>query len=192
MPRRCTIQLARTTSQDAAPMSRKFLKRFIPTPEQIRKHPSLRFFQHWLTDSNLWHLNRYSVSAAVFIGLLIAFVPLPIHMLLCTVVAIWWRANLPIALAVIWLSNPLTIPPQFYLAYKIGARILNLPQRQFAFELSLHWLRSEFDLIWQPLLLGCAVCGFAAAFIGAALVRIIWRAQVIARWRNRQKQRAAH
>lgn len=172
-------------------MSRKLLKRFIPSPEQIRKHPSLRLFQHWLTDTNLWHLNRYSVSAAVFIGLLIAFVPLPVHMPLCVVVAIWWRANLPIALAATWISNPLTIPPQFYLAYKVGARILNLPHRDFAFELSLQWLRAEFDFIWQPLLLGCVVCGFATAFTGAALVRIIWRVRVIVRWRTRQKLRAA-
>jgi uncharacterized protein len=173
-------------------MSRGFLKRFIPDPEKIRRHRSLRFFQHWLADPNLWHLNRYSVSAAVFIGLLIAFVPLPIHMLLCTLVAIWWRANLPIALSIIWISNPITIPPQFYLAYKIGARILNQSQQQFAFELSIHWLRTEFDYIWQPLLLGCAVCGITAAFTGATLVRIIWRAQVIARWRARQKLRAQH
>lgn len=173
-------------------MARKFLKRFIPNPEQIRRHPSLRFFQHWLADPNLWHMNRYSVSAAVFIGLLVAFVPLPIHMLLCTIIAIWWRANLPIALAVIWISNPLTIPPQFYMAYKVGAQLLHLPPQEFAFELSLHWLNAEIHLIWQPLLLGCAVCGVVAAFTGAALVRVIWRAQVIARWRARQKQRAAH
>jgi uncharacterized protein (DUF2062 family) len=170
-------------------MSRKFLKQFIPNPEQIRRHPSLRFFQHWLNDSNLWHMNRYSVSAAVFIGLLIAFVPLPIHMLLCTLVAVWWRANLPIALSVIWLSNPITISPQFYLAYKVGARLLNQAPQPLAFELSLQWLRSEFDFIWQPLLLGCAVSGLGAAFIGAALVRIIWRARVISRWRARQRQR---
>lgn len=171
-------------------MSRNLLKRFMPDPEKIRRHPSLRFFQHWLNDPNLWHLNRYSVSAAVFIGLLIAFVPLPVHILLCTLVAIWWRANLPIALGVIWISNPFTIPPQFYMAYKIGAWLLNQPSRQFAFELSLPWLRAELGFLWQPLLLGCAVCGFGAAFTGAALVRIIWRVQVIARWRARQKLRA--
>jgi uncharacterized protein (DUF2062 family) len=181
-----------SATTDALPMSQNFLKRFIPTPEQIRRHPSLRFFQHWLHDPNLWQLNRYSVSTAVFIGLLIAFIPLPIHILLCTLVAIWWRANLPIALAIIWVSNPLTIPPQFYLAYKVGARLLNLPQQPFAFELSLHWLRSEIDFIWQPLLLGCAVCGLTAALLGTALVRINWRAQVIVRWRARQRQRRPH
>lgn len=165
----------------------------MPDPETIRRHRSLRIFQHWLHDPNLWHLNRYSVSAAVFIGLLIAFVPLPIHMLLCTLVAIWWRANLPIALSVIWLSNPVTIPPQFYMAYKVGARLLNQPpQQQIAFELSEHWLRTTFEFIWQPLLIGCAVCGFGAAFLGAGLVRVIWRIQVTARWHARQKKRSEH
>ncbi|MDB6062820.1 MAG: ATP-binding protein [Verrucomicrobiaceae bacterium] len=161
----------------------------MPDPEKLRQHRSLRFFQRWLNDPNLWHLNRYSVSAAVFIGLLIAFIPLPIHIVICTLVAIWWRANLPIALSVIWISNPFTIPPQFYMAYKVGSLLLRRPEHHFSFELSLQWLGSEFSFIWQPLLLGCAVCGFAAAFLGAALVRIIWRLQVIARWRARKNHR---
>lgn len=171
-------------------MSQNFLKRLLADPEQIRQHRALQRFQRWLYDPNLWHLNRYSVSTAVFIGLQIAFIPLPIHMPLATLAAIWWRANLPVALGVIWASNPLTIPIQFYLAYQTGAYLLNLPPQPFAFELSLQWLGRELADLWQPLLLGCAVCGLAAAFTGAALVRIIWRIQVTLRWRARQRQRA--
>jgi hypothetical protein len=172
-------------------MARNFLKRFAPDPETIRRHPSLRLFQRWLHDPNLWHLNRYSVSSAVFIGFFIAFIPFPIHTLTAAIVAIWWRANLPVALMAVWLSNPITIPAQFYLAYKIGVRILNQPQHRFAFELSISWLRTEFDVLWQPLLLGCLVCGLCAAFLGAAAVRVFWHAQVLARWRARQRRRAA-
>jgi uncharacterized protein len=171
-------------------MARKFFRRFALSRETIDQHRSLRPFRRWLEDPNLWHLNRYSVSSAVFIGLLIAFVPLPIHMLAVAAVAIWWRANLPISLAVIWISNPLTIPPQFFMAYKVGAQLLQQSPRHIEFELSLHWLSMEFVDIWQPLLLGCLVCGLSAAFLGAGLVRIAWRIQVIARWRARQHRRA--
>jgi len=170
-------------------MPRRLLKRLMPDPETIRKHPTLRIFQHWLNDPNLWHLNRYSASSAVFIAFLVAFVPLPIHMLTVTLIAIWWRANLPVALAAVWLSNPVTIPAQFFLAYEVGTRLLNEPEHKFAFELSLQWARAEFNAIWQPLLLGCLICGLFAAFIGAGIVRLVWRMQVIARWKARQHRR---
>jgi uncharacterized protein (DUF2062 family) len=170
-------------------MARKFFRRFMPSRETINQHRSLRLFRHWLEDPNLWHLNRYSVSSAVFIGLLIAFVPLPIHIIAVAMIAIWWRANLPISLTVIWLSNPITMPAQFFMAYKVGAFLLEQPPSQLQFELTWHWLSSEFGHIWQPLLLGCLVCGLSVAFLGAGLVRIAWRAQVIARWRARQRCR---
>ncbi len=171
-------------------MLRQLIKRLAPDPETIRRHPSLRLFQRWLHDANLWHLNRYSVSSAVFIGFLVAFVPLPMHMVTAAILAIWWRANVPVAVSAVWLSNPITIPIQLYFAYKIGARILQLPQHQFAFELSKQWVQSQFDTLWQPLLLGCLICGLAAAALGWIGVRIIWRMQAIARWRARQHRRA--
>jgi uncharacterized protein len=66
---------------------------------------------------------------------------------------------------------------------------LNKPPSQLHLELTWQWLSSEFAHIWQPLLLGCLVCGLSAAFLGAGLVRIAWRLQVIARWRARRRCR---
>ena len=171
-------------------MLRRLINRLAPDPETLRRHPSLRLFQHWLHDANLWHLNRYSVSTAVFIGCLVAFIPLPIHMVTAALLAIWWRANLPVAVTAVWISNPVTIPPQFYIAYRIGARILHVPHHHFAFELSLQWVRHEFATLWQPLLLGCLICGLITAAIGWIAIRIIWRVQVVMRWRARQRRRS--
>jgi uncharacterized protein (DUF2062 family) len=170
-------------------MARSFFRRFAASREKLGEHPSLRLFRRWLKDPNLWHLNRYSVSAAVFIGLLVAFIPLPMHILMAACLAIWWRANLPIALAVIWISNPLTIPAQFFMAYKVGAATLAQPPLDMQFELSWHWLQTEFEYIWKPLLLGCLICGLSAAFLGAGLVRLAWRVHVILKWRARQRAR---
>lgn len=171
-------------------MARKFFSRFAPSRETIDQHPSLRFFRRWLVDPNLWHMNRHSVASAVFIGLLVAFIPLPMHIITAATVAIWWRANLPVSLAVIWISNPLTIPAQFFMAYKVGAALLSHPPSALEFELSWQWLRSEFIDIWQPLLLGCLVCGLSAALLGAGLVKLMWRIQVGLRWKARQRARS--
>lgn len=170
-------------------MPRKFFRRFAPSRQTIDQNPSLRLFRRWLVDPNLWHLNRYSVSSAMFIGLLVAFIPLPMHIITAAMLAIWWRANLPISLAVIWISNPVTIPMQFFMAYKVGAALLSHPPLAMQFELSWHWLSSEFLYIWQPLLLGCLVCGLSAAFMGAGLVRLAWRIHVVTKWRARQRRK---
>lgn len=172
-------------------MARKQLRRFMPDPHSLRNSRSLRLFGRWLHDPNLWHLNRRSVSSAVFIGFSVAFVPLPIHTLLAAAAAIRWRANLPLSLAGVWISNPVTIPAQFYMSYKLGALLLRQPPAPFEFQLSLHWLGSEFGYVWQPLLLGCLVSGLSVGLLGAAAVRILWRLQVVMRWRARQRRRSA-
>jgi uncharacterized protein len=174
---------------NASSMSRKFIRRFMPRPEAIKNNRSLRFLGQRLHDPNLWHLNRYSVSSAVLLGFMVAFIPLPVHTLVVAALAIWWRANLPLALGATWISNPLTIPPQFYMAYKLGAALLHEPPTQFDFNLDLHQLAAQIGHIWQPLLLGCLVSGVAAGLLGAAAVRLLWRAQVTLRWRARQRRR---
>lgn len=173
-------------------MARKWFRRLMPDPENIKTSRSLRFLGRWLHDPNLWHLNRRSVAKAVFIGFSVSFLPLPVHTMLASALAIGARANLPVSLAAVWLSNPVTIPAQFYLSYKLGARLLRQPPVHFDFQLSLHWLSTEFAQVWQPLLLGCLVNGLVAGAIGAALVRLVWRWQVVLRWHARQRRRAMH
>ena len=170
-------------------MARKFLQRITPSAEFVKNHPSLQRFAHWLHDPNLWHLNRYSASMAMFIGLFSAFIPVPSQMPIAAVWAIWWRANLPISIALVWLTNPITSPPIFYASYKLGNFLLRRPPRELHFEATLDWLLSQIGHIWQPLLLGCLCAGFLCGSIGAIAVRILWRVQVVMRWNARQKAR---
>ena len=95
-------------------MTKKFIQRFLPDPTWIKNHQSLRFLGDWLHDPNIWHLNRRSASMAVFIGLFIAFVPLPSQMLMAAVLAVLLRVNLPLSVLLVWVSNPITMPPLFY------------------------------------------------------------------------------
>lgn len=171
------------------PMPKKFFKRLTPSAETIKNHPSLQRFAHWLHDANLWHLNRYSVSLATFIGVFAAFVPLPSQMPIALVLAIWWRANVPISVALVWLTNPFTSPPIFYGTYKLGNWLLQREPLELHFEVSLDWLGSQIGHIWAPLLLGSLTAGIVTGLIGAALVRISWRVHVGLRWAARKKAR---
>lgn len=128
-----------------------------------------------MADPNLWHLNRRSVSLAFAVGLFCAFMPIPFQMVLAGLVAIMLRVNLPIAVVMVWVSNPFTIPPLFYFAYKIGTLALGMEPLHFSFELSLHWLGSMIGEIWAPLLLGCFIVGSISALLGYFIVLNVWR-----------------
>ncbi|MEC8350391.1 MAG: DUF2062 domain-containing protein, partial [Pseudomonadota bacterium] len=88
-------------------MPRKTLLKYLPNPDAIRRNSSLRPIAHLLERTELWHINRHSVSTAIFIGLFCAFIPLPSQMLLAALIAIWLKVNLPLSVALVWVSNPI-------------------------------------------------------------------------------------
>ena len=106
-------------------MPKKFLQRLMPDHRTIREHRHLRFLGTLLHDPNLWHLNRRSASGAFAVGLFVAWVPVPFQMLLGAIGAILFRVNLPLSAALVWVSNPLTMPPLFYFAYLVGGWLLS-------------------------------------------------------------------
>ena len=161
-------------------MPKRIIKRYLPDAHKVRDHKHLRFFGQLLHDPNLWHLNRRSVSGAFSVGLFVALTPVPIHMILAAAGAIIWRVNLPISAGLVWLTNPVTMPPVFYFAYKLGTWILGTSlNERVSFQVSLHWLMGELTTIWQPFLLGCFVLGTASAMLGNMLIRLMWRLHVI-------------
>lgn len=162
----------------------------MPDHDKIRNHRHLRLFGTLLHDPNLFHLNRRSVSGAFGVGLFMAFVPVPFQMVLAAAAAIALRVNLPISVGLVWITNPVTMPPMFYFAYKVGAWVLRIPPREFSFEMSYDWLGSELAAIWPPFLLGCFICGLTAALAGYCLMRGFWRWHVLAHWGKRKKARA--
>ena len=78
--------------------------------------------------------------------------------------------------------------PIYFTLYKVGAWVLQVPVSDQAFTMSWEWFGTEFLGIWQPLILGCLLCGLVAAFLGIVLVRIIWRLMVIRNWIRRKQK----
>lgn len=170
-------------------MPRRLIKRYLPEQGKIKEHKHLRFFGRLLHDPFLWHLNRRSVAGAFAVGLFAAFVPIPFQMVLAAAIAVPVRVNLPIAVSLVWLTNPLTMPPLFYLAYKIGAWILRQPENEFSFELSVEWLAHGLQANWAPFLLGCFVLAVASSALGYALALRLWRWKVAVDWKARVRAR---
>ena len=165
-------------------MPKKLLKKLFPNQELIKQHKSLQFLGSALHDPNLWHLNRRSVSGAFAVGLFMAFMPIPLQMVAAAVVAIIVRVNLPISVMLVWLTNPVTMGPVFYFAYKLGQFILQAPPIAFDGDLGVHWFEHNIEVIWQPMLLGSLIMGSFFALLGYIGMRIFWRLHVISRWKR--------
>lgn len=169
-------------------MPRRFLKRIMPDHETMREHPHLRKFGQRLTEPRLWHLNRRSVAGGMALGLFIGLMPILGQMFVAAALAIWLRVNLPIASMAVWVTNPFTVAPIYFYAYKLGAWVLQVPVGQYKFSLSWEWFSHEFLSIWQPLLLGSVILGIVAAILGIVVVRIGWRLIVIRSWLQRARK----
>ncbi len=122
-------------------MPKKLLKRYIPDPAELRQNKYLKIFARFLEDPNLFHMNRRSVANAFLSGLFWAMIPMPVQMVAATITALLIRGiNLPISVALVWVTNPITMPPMFYFNYLVGTWILGEPENSPQFEASLEWL----------------------------------------------------
>ncbi len=170
-------------------MAKKWISKYLPERAALREHRVLKPVAHLLHQDEIFHMNRRSVAGAVFIGLFTAFLPIPSQMIVAALLAIFSRCNLPIAVGLVWISNPLTMPPMFYFAYRLGAWLLNMELETDAIEFSFSWLWANFGAIGYPLLFGSLVCGWVCATTGFVLTRVLWRFHVISRWRDRRAAR---
>lgn len=170
-------------------MPRRLFKRYMPNPERIKGNASLRFLGALAHDPNLWHLNRHSVSRAMAIGLFWALIPMPLQMLAAAATAIPARANLPIAASLVWLTNPLTMPPVFYCSYNLGAWLSNTPALQMPAEITLSWIGEVLQTHWLALYLGSFVLAVLCALLGYLGTHSYWHWWVRHNWRKRQEKR---
>lgn len=170
-------------------MPRKFFQRFLPHPKTIKENKTLQIFGDWLHKPDLWHLSRRSVAGAFAVGLFFAWMPVPFQMVLAAGTAIWIGTNLPLSVALVWVSNPVTIPPMFYFAYMVGTWIIGEPATDFSFELSFNWLLNELSAIWQPFLVGCFTMAATCSLLGYLIINGIWRYSVVSRRASRWHRR---
>jgi len=172
-------------------MPRKLLKKYLPDPKEIKENKYLSIFGTLLHAAELWHFSRHSVAKAFAVGLFFAWVPVPFQMVLAAGGAILFRANLPMSIALVWITNPLTMPPMFYAAYKIGALVMGVGEVPFEMDLTIDWLVNGTLLIWKPFLLGCLITGISSSILGYFGIQWFWRWHVMRSWKNRKHGKAS-
>lgn len=177
----------------------KFFKHHLPSAESVKQNRWLRPFGTLLHHPNLWHLHRRAVAGGVAIGLFCGLIPGPLQMLGAALLAVVFRANLPVALLATLYTNPFTIVPLYLLAYQLGAWVtgwqnpatvhIHIPEftwSDWPREL-MHWLLS----LGHPFAIGLPLLAFSLAVSGYIAVRVLWRIAVVMRWRARMRRRSA-
>jgi len=171
-------------------MPRRFFRKFTLKRDQLKGRWWLAPFDHLLHDPNLWGIRRRSVVPAFALGLFVAYLPVPGHMLIAILLAVLFRFNLPVAALTTLVSNPVTMGPMYFAGFELGRVILGQPPHTFEFEMSIAFLAERFASVWLPTLLGCSLLGALLAMLGYLVLDLIWRASIwdyLARRRRRPK-----
>jgi uncharacterized protein (DUF2062 family) len=182
-------------------MPRKFFRRLLPSHESIRGSRYVAWFGPRLRHHNLWHLHRRSVAGGVAAGLFAGLIPgsNPVQFTAAAFLAIVGRVNLPVAVLVTLYSNPFTVVPLYYVAFKLGQLALlqtdGMPPPALALEDKgfREWLAAALDwltTVGKPLIIGLPLLALLLAVTGYCVVDWTWRWYVRCAWQARRRARA--
>ena len=172
-----------------------WIKRHIPTRDTVHRYRLLRPFASHLSHSSLWRLTRRSVPRGVALGLFVAVIIPVMHTAIAALLAIPTRANVAVAALFTLVVNPITIPPLYYAAYRIGSWELHhdvgivnpAAAERFSSELSrlLFWIHQASGSI----VIGVLTIAAGSALIGYLSSALVWRFWSHSRWRQRSRSR---
>lgn len=182
-------------------MLRKYLRRVLPSHQTIRDNRYIARFGHRLQHHNLWHLHRRSVAGGVAAGLFAGLIPgsNPVQFTAGALLAIGFKVNMPLSLLITLYSNPFTIVPLYWLAFKLGQVVLmqsgdELPSFAIALEGKgwMEWLSAALSWVTsvgKPLLVGLPLLATLLALVGYFATDWAWRLGVMWQWRQRKLKR---
>jgi len=118
-------------------------------------------------------VNRRSIAKGVLVGLFIAFIPMPAQMVSIVLLQPLLRFNLPLAFALVWITNPLTMPFIYFVEYQTGAFLLGLHDLP-PVTMHLQWFQDNFDEIVAPLYTGAIFYSTLFSLSGYYAVHRLW------------------
>jgi uncharacterized protein (DUF2062 family) len=128
-----------------------FFKKSIQ-PKDSKLH---QFLEKYNLPRAYFHINRKMVARGVAFGLFWALIPMPMQMLAVVAMTPFVKFNVPLALAMVWLSNPFTMPIMYYIEYLTGTLILGY-EGASDIEMTLEWFTQNMSNIFIPLYVGTA------------------------------------
>jgi uncharacterized protein (DUF2062 family) len=166
-----------------------------PTRESLENSRVLAPVAHRVLEPSLWRFTRRSVPRGVALGLLVGiFLLIPgLQIAGAALLALPFRANIPVAAAMTFLSNPATTPLILWASVYIGnitlgrsadlSRLMALIHDHAGIQQWVAWLFSEAA---PALLFGLALISVASAVVGYVLAGWFWRLRMARKWHARK------
>ncbi|MDK2761652.1 MAG: DUF2062 domain-containing protein [Sphingopyxis sp.] len=188
-------------SAGGKPKDKAFLMNWIrknsPTREELLESRFIKPFAHRVAHSHLWRFTRTSVRRGTALGLFVGiFFLIPgVQILGVALLALPFRANIPIGAAMTFLSNPLTTPLILAASVWLGNMLFGLDTHMSDLYILydegasfVEWWRWLTDNAGPTLLGGVAglfVISVASAIIGYILASLFWDNWIRLRWRRK-------
>jgi uncharacterized protein len=181
----------------------QWLKDASPKRETFENNRVLRPFAQRVFHPALWRFTRRSVPRGVALGLLVGiFLLIPgVQIAGVALLALPFRANIPLGAAMTFLSMPATTPFILVASVYVGESILHLGNASGRFTQLIEnsaplsaWM--DYVMTEAPMALvqgiaGLAVISIVAAVLGYIISALFWRWWITRKWRRRSKSIAA-
>jgi len=170
----------------------------MPTREQMERNRFIRPFAHRVLRSELWRFTRRSVPRGVALGLLVGIIVPFAQILFAALLAAPIRANVPLAAAMTFVTNPATTPLIWVAAYWLGGLVLRFDaatgvapvsraMEQTDLQQTLEWLTQK----GIETAFGLIVIAVVSAALSYILSVWVWRWMTARKWARRRARRAA-
>lgn len=165
----------------------------MPTREQLAESRWIRPFGQRILHSEFWRFTRRSVPRGVAIGLFVGvFFLIPgVQIIGSALFSVPFRANIPIAAAMTFLTNPFTTPFLIIASIPVGnlfgfhadkTAVIEMYSRSAPVGEWLAWLASDAA---PALVSGLFIIALASGAIGYFLAILVWRWRTVSKWRRR-------
>lgn len=163
------------------------LKDTLPRREELARNRWLRPVSQHLLAPELWRMRGETVARGVAVGVFWAFIIPFAQIVFATLHCVWWRGNIPVAAAITFVTNPLTVGGWLWLAYQVGSLVVQapLPLVPTGDVGLMGWLHAT----GVPALVGMALFAVVGAGLGYVGVKMAWRLKLTLRMRQRTQRR---
>ncbi|MFC4892503.1 DUF2062 domain-containing protein [Pseudofrancisella aestuarii] len=154
-------------------MNIKRARKVIKLKKTVANTRGLSFIQARLLNKKFWSFSYGSIARALMIGMFWMMIPMPFQMIPAVVMSVYFRANIPITLICVWLSNPVTWLPIYFTNYLFGCYMLNIKINVIDWQSYAAYMIDHIYDFWKPLYLGSIVGGMILGGICFTLVYVV-------------------
>ncbi len=149
---------------------KKRVRKSLPGKHNLQDSGAHRLFGPTLFKPELWSFKAEPLARGLAIGMFVAFTPtLGFQMAISCFILLLIPGNLPIAIAVCWITNPATAAPIYYAEYRVGEWIYSIfgvtPAESFDQGFTVDSMFDAAGALWVGSIVVSAILAVASYFL---------------------------